>query len=232
MGRDSKSSRQGVSTKRLAWSALAGILLMTATAVLAHEGHQHVEQPSRPSEIIDPTLLGFSGLKEVFNVHPAFVHFPIGLFPAALLLYGLGILLNWRSANVAGRACLYLAAAGTVITVITGVIAQDSFPHNARIHHMMQTHKHIGYSVATLSVLLVGWSFLQRVQRPKGAYAFWVMLGLTTYGVLQNGDLGSRMVYVEGAAVKPAVSVISGGAEEAQPHSHGATEEGAHTHHH
>lgn len=182
--------------------------------------------------VIDPTLLGFSGLHEVFNVHPAFVHFPLALFPSALLLYGLGILLKRSSWIVAGRACLYLAAAGTAITIWTGWQAQGTFPHNERIHHMMMTHLRIGFTIGALAAILVLWSFWHRAQQPKGAYAFLAVLAFTSYAVLQNGDLGSRMVYVEGAAVKPAVSVITGGSQEAQPHGHGATEEGAAGHHH
>jgi uncharacterized membrane protein len=147
-------------------------------------------------------------------------------------LYGLGVFLNWRSCCVAGRACLYLALAGTAVAVITGLMAQDTFPHNERIHHMMQTHRTVGLVLGLFSLVLVGWSFFQKAQRPKGPYPFLALLALTTYLALQNGDLGARMVFVEGAAVKPAVSAISGGAEEAQPHSHGATEEGAPTHHH
>lgn len=159
---------------------------------------------------IDPSLLGFSGLKEVFNVHPVFVHFPIALFPSALLLYGLGLLLKRPSWTVAGRACLYLAAAGTALAILTGWQAQGSFPHNERIHHMMMTHLRIGLIIGLLALVLVIWSFVKRGQQPKGVYAFLVLLAGTTFLVLQNGDLGSRMVYVEGAAIKPAVSMITG----------------------
>ena len=232
MARDSKPVRHGVSTRCLAWSALAGILLMTVTAVWANEGHQHVEEPREPPGIIDPTLLGFSGLKEVFNVHPAFVHFPLALFPSALLLYGLGIVLKRPSWTMAGRACLYLGAAGTVITIWTSWQAQTTFPHNERIHHMMMTHLRIGLAIGALAAVLVLWSFWHRAQQPRSTYAFLAILAFMTYAVLQNGDLGSRMVYIEGAAVKPAVSVITGGPEKAQPHGHGATEEGVPGHHH
>ncbi len=90
---------------------------------------------------MDFSLLGLQGLRQVFNGHPVFVHFPIAWFPSALLLYSLGIILNGRSACVAGRACLCLAVAGTVVAVLTGLMAQDTFPNNERIHHRMQTHR-------------------------------------------------------------------------------------------
>jgi hypothetical protein len=59
----------------------------------------------------------------------------------------------------------------------------------------------------TLSV----WSFWQQEHRPRAAWAFLAFLGLANLAVLQVADLGGRMVFVEGAAVKPAVSVIAPG---------------------
>jgi uncharacterized membrane protein len=181
--------------------------------VHAYEGHAEVARRGQAA-FIDPGLLGFRGLREIVNVHPAVVHFPVALFPSALLLYGLGMLLKRRAWIVAGRACLSLAAAGTAVAIVTGWQAQGTFPHNARIHHMMMTHLNIGLLIGALSLVLVLWSFLHRDQRPKAAYPFLALLALATYLVLQNGDLGSRMVYVEGAAVNPAAP------EEAAPHHH------------
>ncbi|MBI2174491.1 MAG: DUF2231 domain-containing protein [Candidatus Omnitrophica bacterium] len=180
--------------------------------------------------MIDPTLLGFSGLKEAYNVHPAFVHFPIALFPSALLLYGLGIVLKRPSWIIAGRACLYLGAASTIITIVTGWQAQATFPHNERIHHMMMTHLYIGLAIGALAAILVFWSFWHHTQQPKGTYLFLVVLAFTSYAVLQNGDLGSRMVYVEGAAVKPATSVITGQTDQHE-HGHGESDESVPHHH-
>ena len=189
---------------------------------------------------MDVSLFGLQGLRQVFNVHPVFVHFPIALFPSALLLYGLGIILNWRAACMAGRACLYLAMAGTVVAVLTGLMAQDAFPHNERIHHMMQTHKTLGLLIGCGSLLLAGWSFLHKAQQPKARYAFLGLLLVVTGLVIQSGDLGARMVFVEGAAVKVAIPFMAeghqhdhGGAEaEPQHHDEEAGEGEAHHHMH
>jgi len=181
---------------------------------------------------MDFSLLGLQGLRQVFNVHPVFVHFPIALFPSALLLYGLGIILNWRAACVAGRACLDLATASTVAAVVTGLMAQDTFPHNERIHHMMQTHKFIGLLIGLGSLLLMGWSFLHKAQQPKARYAFLALLVVVTGLVIQNGDLGARMVFVEGAAVKPAVPVITDEQNETYPHHHQGSESEEIPYHH
>jgi uncharacterized membrane protein len=186
---------------------------------------------------MDLGLFGLQGLQQVFNVHPVFVHFPIALFPSALLLYGLGIVLNWRAACVAGRACLYLAAAGTLIAVITGLAAQN-IPHNERIHHLMMTHKTLGLVIAPLALLLTGWSFWHKAQQPNIRSAFLLTLAVVTALVTQTADLGARMVFLEGAAVKPAVPAVTGAHRDGQATmSHGhddghhlAHDEDAHHH--
>ncbi|MBI4597868.1 MAG: DUF2231 domain-containing protein [Candidatus Omnitrophica bacterium] len=174
---------------------------------------------------MDPLLFGLQGLREVFNVHPVFVHFPIALFPSALLLYGLGIVLDWRAACIAGRACLYLATAGTLIAVVTGLTAQ-SIPHNERIHHLMMTHRTLGLTIAPLALLLTGWSFRHKAQQPTFRYGFLLTLTVVTGLVTQTADLGARMVFVEGAGVKAAIPVIN------KSHQHDHREAEAEPQHH
>ena len=205
------------------------LMWLFVPAVQAHEGH--AETFTHEQTFIDQSLLGFSGLREAFNVHPAFVHFPVALFPSALLLYGLGTLMKRPSWIVAGRACLYLAAASTAVTFITGWQAQETFPHNQRLHHMMMSHLHLGLIIGVCAIVLTFWSFAHRAQQPKGIYGFLLLLAGTTSLVLQNGDLGSRMVYLEGAAVKPAVSSITEESQEAGPHHSHSSESEDHAHH-
>ncbi len=156
---------------------------------------------------MDISLLGFSGVREMFNIHPAFVHFPIALLPSALLFYVLGLTLGKKTLLVAGRGSLYMALAGTIVALWTGFRAEGSFPHNDTIHNMMETHEAIGIALLILTAFLALWTFWQSDQRPKGAWVFVAGLALASYLGFQNSDLGARMVYVEGAAVKPAVRI-------------------------
>lgn len=157
---------------------------------------------------MDFSLLGFSGMAGMMNVHPAFVHFPIALLPSSLLFYALGLLFGTRSLLVAGRSCLYLAALSALLAVGTGWAAQ-TVPHNETIHHILLTHRTIGISILLVSLLLAAWSFAQVDQRPRGAWAFLAVLGIANLLVMQNADLGARMVFLHGAAVKPALELIS-----------------------
>ena len=154
------------------------------------------------------TLLGFKGLTALYNVHPAFVHFPIALLPAALLFYFIGIVRTQPSFLFAGRFCLYLALLAVIITVWTGLDAEDSFPHTREIQEMIETHETIGITLLVISCLLVLWSFFRDERGPRSRFAFLIVLGLAGLLVLQNADIGSRMVFLKGAAVKPFVPVM------------------------
>jgi uncharacterized membrane protein len=150
---------------------------------------------------MDLSLLGFEGLREMVNLHPLFVHFPIALLPSALLLYGLGAVLHKPGLHAAGRACLYLGAAGALLAVWTGYMAEESGPHTESVRHLMQTHKTIGLILLGIVAIQVIWSFWHREYKPKAVWGFIGLLLLATLLVLQNADLGGRMVYLEGAAV-------------------------------
>ncbi|OFZ53414.1 MAG: hypothetical protein A2428_10100 [Bdellovibrionales bacterium RIFOXYC1_FULL_54_43] len=173
---------------------------------------------------MDWSLLGFEGLWKVYNVHPAFVHFPVALLPSSFLLYLLGVLMRRRTLVTSGRSCLYLGFGGAAIAVLTGVLAEDTFPHGQQVHRMIETHEAIGWTVLSLSLLLTVWSFWRADGMPRHVWGFLGLLGVTSLLVLQNGDIGSRMVYLHGAAVKPAAD--SGSAQ------HGQSEGSGHRHHH
>lgn len=159
---------------------------------------------------MDWSFFGFTAAKELFNIHPMFVHFPVAFLPGAFLLFALGIAFKKSELNAAGRACLYMAVAGAIAAVTTGLLAEGSFPHNDTIHRMMGTHETLSWLTLGLSGGLSVWSFLQAGHRPKGAWAFLTLLGLANLVVMQGADIGARMVYLEGAAVKPAVAAITG----------------------
>ncbi len=182
---------------------------------------------------MDWSLLGFQGLRQMANSHPVFVHFPIALFPTALLFYLLGIFRKRIEFSRAGQICLILGLAGTTATVLSGYFAQETFPHGETIHHMMETHRSVGFIILALTGILTVWSFLRHEGQPRLSKLFLVMLILNVLAIFQNSDLGGRMVYVEGAAVKAVPHP-----EAESPHEHGESESEApktvpnHDHHH
>ena len=78
--------------KRPVYGLLVLVTWFFGSGVQAHEGRESAadDAKERGAAPIDRSLLRFSGLHELLNTHPAFVRFPIALFPSALLPYGLG----------------------------------------------------------------------------------------------------------------------------------------------
>lgn len=181
---------------------------------------------------MDWSLLGFKGLGEVLNTHPVFVHFPIALIPTAFFFYLIGLVRKRKDLLLAGQISLALGLAGIIVSVLTGYFAQETFPHGEVIHHMMETHQTLGYAILAVGVFLMIWSFWKHEGTPRAPKIFLVLLGFTVLMILQNADLGGRMVFVEGAAVK----AMPSSQEEHHHHDHGESapqenEEAPHEHH-
>jgi len=168
---------------------------------------------------MDLKLLIPGSLSDFYNIHPLFVHAPLALLPSALLLFGAAL---WRKRPAwitAAKACVYLGALGAVLAVLTGWFAEDSIPHNATIHGMMETHKAAAITVMILALALAGVSFKLPLESKSQRQFFLGMLLITNLLLVAVGDLGARMVYLEGAGVKPAAAVIAEPGE-ATPHRH------------
>ena len=167
---------------------------------------------------MDWSILNFNAMRELYNLHPMWVHFPVALLPSALLLYVLAHLLKRPSLGASARICLYLGTLGSVAAAISGWLGESSIPHNETIHHMMQTHKMTGIGVAVVFLLLSAMSYRKFDVEGKLRWVFYSVLLFGNVFVALNADLGARMVYVEGAGVKAAVPAVSEG------HDHGAHE--------
>ena len=155
--------------------------------------------------------------REVYNLHPLFVHFPVALLPTSLLLLGLALWRRQPSLIVAGRACLYLGVLGAIAAVVTGWQAGEGIPHNDTIHNMMKIHKYAAIGVLFVALGLSAWSFKVDWEGRKQAWSFVGVLLVVNVVLVSVGDLGARMVYVEGAGVKAAAGAVSG---EESSHDH------------
>lgn len=197
----------------LAVKVLFLVALLFPMTAWAHEGENK-------GPWIDFSQYGFDGMTQMMNTHPLFIHFPIALLPALLIFYCFGTWLKLPSLLIAGRATLYLAFLSLIVVVYTGLAARSA-PSTEAIEAIMQTHKNTGFVIMGIVSLLVLWSFwttnetpvavegpLRFSHKPRGNWAFLLTLALATLLVLQNADLGGKMVYVHGAAVKPMTPII------------------------
>lgn len=158
------------------------------------------------------------------NWHPAFVHFPIALLLAALVLEILAALSRKESLRHGATCCLVLGAVGGLAAMVTGLQAEETVRHSEAAHEIMETHEKLGIAVfilaAALSIVrLLGWD------RTAAARAvFTLALAATVALVLYGGYLGGRMVYEFGVGTSLA-AVQAEGSEEASPEPSGHSRE-------
>lgn len=167
--------------------------------------------------------LGLTGLTQMHNLHPLWVHFPVALLPLALIFYLAGVFADRRSLLIAGRWTLVLCVLGAGVSVWTGLRAESSMPHNEKIHALMGTHETLGLLLLGGSILLAAWSFWTEDDKPKGSYLFITVLLLSNLVLLQQADLGGRLVYLEGAGVDPVMKRM-----QESSHDHGGQSGGHH----
>jgi uncharacterized membrane protein len=141
------------------------------------------------------------GLKAALNYHPMFVHFPIVLWLGALLFE---IVAVWRASDELQRMAsrlLYLGTFAAVITVITGLAAQNSVaPGMAQ--RAVGIHETLMLTATSLAIALCGLAYFMRKDFPPHLRKV-LLLGLVVLGVLLTigADRGAQLVYEYGSAV-------------------------------
>jgi len=141
------------------------------------------------------------GLKAALNYHPMFVHFPIVLWLGALLFE---IVAVWRASDEWQRAAsrlLYLGTFAAVITVVTGLAAQNSVaPGMAQ--RAVGIHETLMLTATSLAIVLCSFAFFMRKDFPLHLRKV-LLLGLVVLGVLLTigADRGAQLVYEYGSAV-------------------------------
>lgn len=139
------------------------------------------------------------GLSSAPNVHPMVVHFPVALWPAALLLWAVGLHLKRDDVLDAGRWVLYLGLAGALVAFGTGLAAEESLGHDSPGHGLVHTHK---YFMIPAVVLGLATSVLAWVTRKRTEARWrWTTGGLllaTVVVMTLGADRGAMLVYRHG----------------------------------
>jgi uncharacterized membrane protein len=134
------------------------------------------------------------------EIHPAIAHFPIALFPTAVLADVFGRALNDQQMMEMGRRLMPIAVATMAATGIAGLAAQGAVRTDEQSEKMLITHRTLNISSLVLGMAL---AFMRlRQDKPNAAY---LMAGLAMSALLTySGYLGGRMVYEHGVGVRPA----------------------------
>jgi uncharacterized membrane protein len=141
------------------------------------------------------------GLRAALNYHPMFVHFPIVLWLAALLFEIFAI---WRSSDEVQRMAsrmLYLGTFAAVITVMTGLAAQNSVAPGAA-QRAVGIHETLMLTATSLAITLCSFAFFMRKNFTPQLRKV-LLLGLMALGILLTigADRGAQLVYEYGSAV-------------------------------
>jgi uncharacterized membrane protein len=141
------------------------------------------------------------GMRAALNHHPMFVHFPIVLWLAAVLFECLAV---WRESDDLQRTAarmLYLGTLAAVVTVLTGLAAENSVPPGDA-QRVLGMHESLMLVSTSLAAALCLFAFFLR--RNFTAQSRKIMLaGLFVLAVLLTigTDLGAQLVFGYGTAV-------------------------------
>ncbi len=141
------------------------------------------------------------GFKAALNSHPMFVHFPIVLWLVALFFELLAV---WRSSDEMHRTAarlLYLGTLAGIITILTGLRAEDSIPPSKAMM-VVGVHKTLMITATSLAVGLCMFTFFARKNFTTG-FRKVLLLGMAVLAILVTlgADRGAQLVYEYGSAV-------------------------------
>ena len=155
----------------------------------------------------------------VNTFHPLFVHFPIAL----LIVSGIIALIDLLKANEQLKKIilwnLIFALISFIFTISLGFIDANAIPHNEIIHKIMEVHEKIGILLFAITFILTMWliiriSKMAKLENLLFVILLWFAMALVSY----NGYLGGKMVYDNGAGIKPMQNSFI--LDEAEEHEH------------
>lgn len=154
-----------------------------------------------PAEILVTFMPGIGGMA---NIHPLLVHFPIVLLILFFFVDTLGGLFSKPAWRQFATPILYIGTLSAVLTLIAGLQAAYSMPHNSTTHAIMLRHQALGISVTVLALLLsLHRVFVSAKFMYTKTYGYFALSGLLVLLLTLGADLGGLMVYQYGVAVTP-----------------------------
>lgn len=138
------------------------------------------------------------------QLHPSLVHLPIALLPLAIGADLLGSITARKSFHALGRRSIALAAAGAVVSAISGLIAGEEVNVKGPSRDKLMTHRNLN-AVATL-VATGAAVWRARLEKPTAAYFAIGTIGMSV--LAYTAYLGGQLVYEAGAGVAPAHGVF------------------------
>lgn len=182
---------------------------------------------ARSSAMLEHVL---PGLFHAPNIHPLLVHFPLALWPTALVFLALGYLRGSDELYRVGRWLLLAGTAGGVAAAITGWLAADGLGHDHPGHDVIHDHRTL--MLAALVSALAGCAAALWTRPEARRKHRWAPVGITLVTCLfaaLGADRGALAVFGHGIGIKaerPAIAASDPG------DAHGPPSRGpSHDHH-
>lgn len=141
------------------------------------------------------------GLKAVLNLHPLFVHFPIGLWIGALIFESIAVLRKSDDWHRTAARLLYLGTIAAAIAILTGLYAQKSVPPGPAMT-VVGIHETLMMITSSVALALSLFALVFRKDF-TAAYRKLMLIGMCvlTLLLILGTDRGVQLVYGYGSAV-------------------------------
>lgn len=160
------------------------------------------------------------------NWHPILVHFTVGLLATSVALHFAAVLIRKETLRaqiiIVARWNLWIGTAITAITVLAGLHAFSTVPHQLESQHLaMLDHRAWALGTAALFAVLALWcGFFAH----RGKFLFLALLAAAGMGLAATGYKGGELVFRHGLGVMPQPAM-----PEKHHHDHGGHEAHHHT---
>jgi uncharacterized membrane protein len=164
----------------------------------------------------------FAGLREIPNLHPVIVHFPIALLPIALGLDLLGWLFESSELYAAGRRTLWLGTLSAVAAVASGLLgADDVHPYvSDAADQLMDVHMDMQLGTLGAAIGLSLWRLAVVPFPDRGRLVYLLVSAAMVLNMLVASDFGAQMVFLHGVAVRVDADSLQGGEEKGHAGHH------------
>lgn len=151
----------------------------------------------------------FTNFAIIPNIHPILVHFTITLVSLAFIfqsVYHFGrtryLTHNWlKEMEIVGRWCLWLALFFSSLTLLAGLHAYYTVPHDESGHLAMSVHSNSAIISFGLIVITSVLSILQFRRKRESSFILISLLAISQVSVLATAYLGAEVVFRYGVGV-------------------------------
>lgn len=144
-------------------------------------------------------------MPEIHLFHPMMVHFTIALVITGLLCELAWIFLKNDVFRETSKWNLTFAFVAALLTVITGLMAEDAVTMSPAAADVFETHETIGYLILGLVAILFVWRLLRNnIYYQKYSVLFAVLFVIAAIVVLIGAYFGGELVFSYGVGVKTA----------------------------